>query len=184
MPFTFAMIGRAIAEFEMSMTFANAPLDQFARGDRDAMTRAQKRGALLFFGAANCVGCHRVDGSSNEMFSDVANHALGVPQLAPLFGVGTGDVVCDGPQNNEDFGAEQVTGDPRDRYRFRTSPLRNVAVQPAFFHGGAFTHLDGDSRNWLSVPPGLAAVLAGSPVAFQEADACWYGGGCWCAARW
>lgn len=118
------------------------------------------------------------------MFSDVANHALGVPQLAPLFGVGTGDVVCDGPQNNEDVGAEQVTGDPRDRYRFRTSPLRNVAVQPAFFHDGACTHLDGDSRNWLSVPPGLAAVLAGSPVAFQEADACWYGGGCWCAARW
>lgn len=148
---TFPMIGRAITEFEMSMTFANAPIDRFARGDRDAMTRAQKRGALLFFGAANCVSCHRVDGSSNEMFSDFANHAIGVPQLAPAFGVGTGNVVFDGPQNNEDFGAEQVTGDPRDRYQFRTSPLRNVALQPAFFHDGAFTHLDDAIRHHLDV---------------------------------
>jgi cytochrome c peroxidase len=29
-----------------------------------------------------------------------------------------------------------------DRYTFRTSPLRNVALQPAFFHNGAFTRLE------------------------------------------
>ena len=28
-----------------------------------------------------------------------------------------------------------------DTYKFRTSPLRNLAVQPAFFHNGAFTSL-------------------------------------------
>jgi len=36
------------------------------------------------------------------------------------------------------FGREQITGDPQDRYKFRTSPLRNVAVQPTFMHNGAF----------------------------------------------
>ncbi|HEY6392664.1 MAG TPA: cytochrome-c peroxidase, partial [Bryobacteraceae bacterium] len=51
----FAMVGRAIAEFEFTLVFANAPVDQFARGDSGAMTAAQKRGALLFFGKAQCV---------------------------------------------------------------------------------------------------------------------------------
>ena len=47
-------------------------------------------------------------------------------------------IVFDGPDGNEDFGLEQVTSDPAHRYQFRTSPLRNVALQPAFFHNGAF----------------------------------------------
>jgi cytochrome c peroxidase len=51
-------------------------------------------------------------------------------------------VIFDGPGRNEDFGAEQISGDPADRYKFRTSPLRNVSVQPAFFHNGAFTTLE------------------------------------------
>jgi cytochrome c peroxidase len=148
---TFPMVGQAIAEFEMALTFANAPIDRFARGDRDAMTRAQKRGAMLFFGKANCVTCHAVGGPSNEMFSDFANHVLGVPQIVPVFGLGTGNVVFDGPGSDEDFGTEQVIGDPHDRYRFRTSPLRNVALQPAFFHDGAFTRLDDAIRHHLDV---------------------------------
>src|SRR5262249_55808686 len=37
---------------------------------------------------------------------------------------------------------EQVTGNPADRYKFRSSPLRNVALQPAFFHNGAYTRLE------------------------------------------
>ena len=31
------MFGLAIAEFELTLTFANAPIDRFARGQRDAM---------------------------------------------------------------------------------------------------------------------------------------------------
>ena len=139
---TFAMVGQAIAEFEFSLTFANAPVDRFARGDRAAMTDGQKRGALLFFGRAGCVRCHAVAGTSNEMFSDFEMHAAGVPQLAPVYGVGTGDVAFAGPNGDEDYGLEDITADPADRYKFRTSPLRNLALQPAFFHDGAFTRLE------------------------------------------
>ena len=137
----FSMIAKALAEFQISLTFANAPIDQFARGHRNAMTDSEKRGAVLFFGSAGCVSCHAVGGASNEMFSDFENHVLGVPQIAPVFGVGTGNVVFDGPGENEDFGQEQISGNPLDRYSFRTSPLRNIALQPAFFHNGAFTRL-------------------------------------------
>jgi cytochrome c peroxidase len=148
-PIEFSMFARAIAEFEFTLTFANAPIDRFARGQTDAMTAAQKRGALLFFGKAGCVTCHAVSGWSNEMFTDLRNYVIGVPQIAPSFGAGTGNIAFDGPGQDEDFGLEQVTGDPADRYKFRTAPLRNLTVAPAFFHNGAFTRLENAVRHHL-----------------------------------
>jgi cytochrome c peroxidase len=146
-PINFDMFGKAIAEFEFSMVFANAPIDKFARGQMSALTDNQKKGALLFFGRAGCVVCHAVSGQSNEMFSDFKQHVLGVPQIAPS----VGNVVFDGPGANEDFGLEQVTGDSKDRYMFRTSPIRNVALQPTFMHNGAFTRLEDAIRHHLDV---------------------------------
>jgi len=146
-PVTFDMFGRAIAEFEFTLVFANAPIDRFARGMKNAMTDEQKNGAMLFFGAAKCVQCHAVSGASNEMFSDFSAHVIGVPQIAPLIG----NVTFDGPTRAEDFGLEQVTGNPDDRYKFRTSPIRNVGLQPAFFHNGAFTALEDAVRHHLDV---------------------------------
>jgi cytochrome c peroxidase len=146
-PITFDMFGSAIAEFEFALVFADAPIDRFARGQKNALTDDQKRGALLFFGTARCVECHKVSGESNEMFSDFTQHAIGVPQIAPR----AGNVTFDGAGQNEDFGLEQVTGDPNDRYKFRTSPIRNVALQPAFFHNGAFTRLEDAVRHHLDV---------------------------------
>src|ERR1051326_6929164 len=58
---TFDMFGKAIAEFEFTLVFADAPIDQFARGYKNALTLNQKQGALLFFGKARCVECHAVD---------------------------------------------------------------------------------------------------------------------------
>jgi cytochrome c peroxidase len=72
---------------------------------------------------------------------------------------------------------EQVTGDPNDRYAFRTSPLRNLALQPTFFHNGSFTRLEAAVRYHLdaigSAPTynpllmGIAADLRGpqGPIA-------------------
>jgi cytochrome c peroxidase len=138
----FSMFGQAIAEFEFTLIFADAPIDRFARGEREAMSVPEKNGALIFFGKGACATCHAVAGRSNEMFSDFQMHVMGVPQIAPEFGVGTGNVIFDGPDQSEDFGLEQITGNPADRYKFRSSPLRNVALQAAFFHNGAFTRLE------------------------------------------
>lgn len=150
-PIDFTMFGRAIAEFEFTLIFADAPIDHFARGDRQAMTVQQKEGALVFFGQGRCSSCHAVAGPSNEMFSDFEVHVAGVPQIAPNFGVGLGNLIFDGPGRDEDFGLEQISGNPADRYKFRTSPIRNVALQPAFFHNGAFTRLDDAIRHHLNV---------------------------------
>ena len=136
-PITFDDVARAIAEFEFTLVFADAPIDRYARGEINALSALEKRGAVLFFGRAGCVTCHAVSGKSNEMFSDFRQHVAGVPQIVPS----SGNVTFDGPGANEDFGLEQVTGNAVDRYAFRTSPLRNVALQPAFMHNGAFTRL-------------------------------------------
>jgi hypothetical protein len=72
------------------------------------------------------------------MFSDFAQHVIGVPQVA---GIG-GNVTFDGPGADEDFGLEQVTGNSEDRYMFRTAPLRNAALNRAFMHNGAFLRLE------------------------------------------
>ena len=104
---------------------------------------------LLWQGQLRELPCGRR--SSNEMFSDFRMHVAGVPQIAPEFGVDKGNVIFDGPGEDEDFGLEQVTGNPNDRYKFRSSPLRNVALQPAFFRNGAFTRLEDAIRHHLDV---------------------------------
>jgi cytochrome c peroxidase len=85
------------------------------------------------------------------MFSDFRSHVIGVPQVAPFFGLGKGNVIFDGPGQDEDFGLEQITGNSADRYKFRSSPLRNAALQPAFFHNGAFTSLKDAIQHHLDV---------------------------------
>jgi len=173
---TFAMIGAALAEFQMANTFANAPLDRFARGHRDALTESQQRGALLFFTRGTCVSCHAVAGASGEMFTDFETNVAGVPQIAPKgFGLRPGgdplnpdhfpgNFAFSGPASDEDFGREEVTGDPLDRYKFRTSPLRNIALQAAFFHNGSFPRLE-DALSYhletLDLAPSYDAAAAG-----------------------
>jgi cytochrome c peroxidase len=152
---TISMRRRAIAEFEITLTAANAPLDRFARGDEDAMTAGQKRGAMVFFTKAKCVGCHQVGGGSNEMFSDFKPHRIGGPQLVSQFGVGTGNVLFDGPGENEDFGYEQTEGLQEFRYTFRTAPLRNLKAARAYFHNGAFGTLEAAIAHHLDVKASL-----------------------------
>jgi cytochrome c peroxidase len=168
-PIRFDMFGAVIAEFEFSLVFANAPIDQFARGQKNALTEGQKKGALLFFGRAGCSVCHRVSGNSNEMFSDFSQHVAGVPQIAPQLGnPSAGNVKFDGLGQNEDFGLEQVTGNPDDRYMFRTSPLRNAAMQPAFFHNGAFTRIEDAIRYHLDAISSVSSYNTSSASVVED----------------
>ncbi|HZR09660.1 MAG TPA: hypothetical protein VFA79_13850 [Myxococcales bacterium] len=158
----------AVSEFQDSLTAADAPIDHFARGDTDAMTHEQKKGALLFFSKVNCYSCHQVGGSANEMFSDFKPHRIGVPQVFPGFGVcapGTtscGTTIFDGPGENEDFGFEQTEDNPAMRYMFRTAPLRNLKVAVGFGHNGAFNTIGDVIRHHLDVVSSLTTYDPGA----------------------
>src|SRR5918995_5604648 len=43
-PITYEMLARAMAEFEFTLVFADAPIDKFARGQKNAMSEDEKRG--------------------------------------------------------------------------------------------------------------------------------------------
>ncbi len=146
-PLRYEHIAWALAEFQFTLVRADAPLDAYARGELDALTPAQKRGAIAFFTGDGCGECHIVRSFGNEMFSDFEPHVLAVPQVVPT----VTNMTFDGPGADEDYGLEQQTGSYEDRYKFRTSPLRNVAYQPSYMHNGAYVCLEDAIRHHLQV---------------------------------
>lgn len=125
---TFANASNAIAAFMVSeLTFSDSPWDRFLNGNDQALTPAQLEGARTFL-TLKCSICHNGPTLSDDQFHNVA-----VPQLGP----GQGE----GMQLRDDFGRMNVTGDPADQYRFRTTPLRNVVLTAPYGHDGAFASL-------------------------------------------
>jgi cytochrome c peroxidase len=108
---TFANASNAIAGFIATrFHFANSPWDRFLAGDDRALTPQQLDGAETFL-TIKCVQCHNGPTLSDDEFHNVA-----IAQIGP----GEGN----GPSLHDDFGRMNVTGDPADRYRFRTTSLR------------------------------------------------------------
>lgn len=137
----FQHAANAIAAFEIdAFTTVNSPLDLYLRGDATALDDAEKQGALLFFGKATCGACHRGPHLSDQLF-----HSIGVPQVGPGFS----------PEAPEDRGRERVTGDPSERYQFRTPPLRNVELTGPWMHDGAYTSLEAAVRHYLDANAAL-----------------------------
>lgn len=135
---TFAHASNAMAGFFIdAFTFDATPWDRFLKGQRDALTEEQLDGALNFMNAP-CATCH-----NGPLFSDDEFHNVALAQFGP--GVGNG------PSGRDDFGRMNVTGDPDDIYRFRTTPLRNVELTGPYGHAGQFAELsdfiDHYSRN-------------------------------------
>ncbi len=126
---TFAHAANAIAAFEIAeLSFDQSPFDRFLAGE-STLTNKQLLGARWFFTKGGCVACH-----NGPALSDQQHHNTGRRQLGP----GKGN----GPDGDDDFGRENVSSDPADRYAFRTPPLRNVTVTGPWGHAGQFVTLD------------------------------------------
>lgn len=131
-PLDVSHLVRALAHFVRAIwTPRRSRFDGLAEG-RDELDAAEHRGRELFFGDAGCARCHDA-----PLFTDERFHALAVPVIGPGF-----DGVVD-------EGRARVTGDPRDRFRFRTPSLRNVTLTPPYMHDGAFATLEAAVRHHL-----------------------------------
>ena len=125
---TFAHASNAIAGFFIdAFTFDDTPWDRFLAGQDHALSPAQLEGAQTFL-TLKCSICHTGATFSDEQFHDVA-----VAQIGP----GEGN----GPSLLDDFGRMNATNAESDRYRFRTTPLRNVELTGPYGHDGAITTL-------------------------------------------
>jgi cytochrome c peroxidase len=132
---TIAEVGTAIGAYEYQTFDArNSPWDRFVAGDDNALSEAQLRGAKLFFAEdkGNCVSCH-----SGNALTDESYHKT----LTPQFGPGNNVPAGDGPGGLDDFGRLRNTGDPDDKYAWRTPPLRNVELTAPYGRLGQYTEL-------------------------------------------
>jgi cytochrome c peroxidase len=126
---TFAHASNAIAAFFLDqLTFANSPWDRFLAGGNDALSARQLEGARTFL-TLRCSICH----GGGPTFSDDQFHNVAVAQVGP----GKGN----GPSGRDDFGRMNVSGATADRYRFRSTPLRNVELTGPYGHDGTFLDL-------------------------------------------
>ncbi len=114
-------IAKAIAAFERTVVTGPSPYDRYIAGETAALSPAAHRGLDVFMGKGRCVLCH-----AGPMLSDQSFHNLGVGMDRP----------------DPDVGREAVTKNRRDRGRFKTPPLRNVALTWPYLHDGSARSLE------------------------------------------
>lgn len=141
-PVPYLAIADAMGHFQESLVMTNAPWDAYLRGDTAAISEAAKRGALVFYTDRKCSSCH-----AGDMLSDFENHNIGVPQVGP----GTAQRDLNDPAYlgllTWDFGLEEVSARRVDRFKFRTPPLRGVALTAPYMHNGAYRTLEAAIRH-------------------------------------
>jgi cytochrome c peroxidase len=139
---TYLAIGDAIGHFLESLVMTEAPFDRYVQGDLTAISDAAKRGAEIFMENGRCSSCH-----AGDLFSDFENYNIGVPQVGP----GTNQSAPHDPEyagkTNWDFGLEEITTNREDRFKFRTPPLRGVALTAPYMHNGAYATLEAAIRH-------------------------------------
>ncbi len=155
---TYAHAANAIGAFEIAAWRANAsPYDAFLAGDNNALTVEERAGYRLFNGKAGCASCH-----SGELLSDMVFHAIAMPQIGP----GKGQ----GPSGREDWGRGAVTGNPADNFKFRTPPLRNIALTAPYGHAGAYDTLEAVVRHHLDPVAALYAYDCAAQIVVPARD--------------
>ncbi|TVR40195.1 MAG: cytochrome-c peroxidase [Cryomorphaceae bacterium] len=119
--------GLAIAAYERTVLANKAPFQWWLRGDRSAMSRREKQGALLFFGKAECVTCHNGPALAENDF-----HALGMNDLQGHTVVSVIDALTTAS------GRGGFTGLSDDDYKFKVPQLYNLKDSPFYGHGASF----------------------------------------------
>lgn len=124
----------AIAAFERTLLSNRAPWQNYLKGDKMAMSDTEKKGALLFFGAAKCYECHNGPALKDKKF-----HAWGMADINE----GTEHVLIQEAMNMENtaLGRGGFTKNAADNYKFKTPTLYNLADNTVYGHGGSFNSI-------------------------------------------
>lgn len=125
--FNIGYIAKALAHFQkVSFQAVNTKWDQYLRGNNDALTANEKRGAKIFFTKGRCATCHIGDHLGGFGFQNTAS-----PQLLTTH-----------RETPDDYGMYGLTGNPKHAYLFRIAPLRNLAYTAPYFHSGSVVTLE------------------------------------------
>jgi cytochrome c peroxidase len=117
-PVSLENVTRALAAFERTLLSHDSRYDRYARGDRGALSAAERRGLTLFRSLnTRCFECHRL-----PTFEAPLALGIGVPSPDP--GVGG------------------LTGEPAQLGFFGVPTLRNVARTAPYMHDGSLPTLE------------------------------------------
>ena len=122
----------AIAEYEKTLLTPNSPFDRYLKGDKGAMTAEQIEGYAIFKDY-KCATCHagvNMGGLSYEMMGQRANYFQ------------DREINAKSGLTDSDNGRWAQTKVERDRYRFKTPTLRNVALTWPYYHDGSVASLE------------------------------------------
>lgn len=150
-------IAQALASYERVLVSGNSPFDRWYFGkEEDAISDQAKRGFELFSGKANCIACHSVE-EETALFTDNKLHNTGLGFIAAMgkspkterrliapgvyLDVKT-SVIKEFSHNIGDVGYYEVTQNPDDRWKYRTSSLRNIALTAPYMHNGSMLDLE------------------------------------------
>ena len=140
-----ATLTDAIEHYERTLLTPNSPFDRYLKGDKTAMTEEQIEGYELFK-KNSCATCHagvNMGGLSYELMGQ-RNDYFKDRELTLQSGLTDGD-----------NGRFAQTGDERDRYRFRTPGLRNVALTYPYYHDGSIATLEEAVRSMAKYQVGV-----------------------------
>lgn len=136
-------MSRALAQFVRSIVSYRSRYDEglAKAGSVDqpfpGFTAQENQGKALFLGKAGCAACHLDNGPLPP----------GTPPGAPVERVNDAIFFIDFATNNglpaldDDGGVGDVTGNPADDRRFKSSSLRNIALTAPYMHDGRFADL-------------------------------------------
>ncbi len=116
----------AISAFIRSIVSDRAPFQNWLKGDKSALTYDDKKGAILFFGKAQCYQCHY-----NKNLGSLEFHALGVKDMyqQPSYNSAESD--------KRNLGRGGFTEREEDNYKFKVPGLYNAGDSEFFFHGAS-----------------------------------------------
>lgn len=153
-PVNFDDVARAIASFERTLVFLDAPFDRFVAGKLDAISEDAKAGWVLFNGKARCLSCHQVS-SSSPIGTDNRFHNIGVSarhrDFEGLAKKALEALAKDSSKEAMDRFALQtdlaelgrfvVTRNRADIGAFKTMQIRNVGINAPYMHDGSVATL-------------------------------------------
>ena len=144
--------GLAIAAYERTILANESPFQKWLKGDKNAMTDQEKRGAYLFFADAGCASCHNGPGLNSMEF-----HAIGTDDLVNC----PEETFLTAQDNVENLGRGGFTGEEEDLFKFKVPQLYNLSDSPFYGHGSSF-------RSIRSVVEYKNAALKQNPMVPNE----------------
>lgn len=124
--YTLQTASHAISAYFRTILTNQAPFQKWLRGDESAMTETQKKGAMLFFGKAQCVNCHTGPSLNGQRFA-----ALGVKDLDQ------NDYLVYKTDDGRSKGRASFTAKDADLYKFKVPELYNLKDVGFYFHGAS-----------------------------------------------